>query len=70
MQVTEHMNLTVEEYQQHCDQYDGFCTSCEEWTVGGVEPDAENYTCEMCDEATVFGCEQLLIMGCLEIDDG
>ena len=42
----------------------GFCTACGE-DVEGVEPDAENYTCESCGEDAVFGAEQLLIMRCL-----
>ena len=32
-----------------------------------VEPDAENYSCEACGEDEVFGVEQLLIRGELEI---
>jgi predicted RNA-binding Zn-ribbon protein involved in translation (DUF1610 family) len=39
----------------------GFCTACGE-EVEGVEPDAEDYTCESCGEDAVCGAEQLLIM--------
>ena len=39
----------------------GICTSCGEEAYG-VEPDAQNYTCDCCEEETVFGCEILLFM--------
>ncbi len=41
----------------------GFCTSCGA-EVDGCEPDAEEYDCEVCGaEGTVYGAEQLLILG-------
>lgn len=40
----------------------GICISCGE-DAYGVEPDAEKYTCETCGKNTVFGGEQLLLMG-------
>lgn len=42
--------------------YMGFCTSCGE-EAHGVEPDAHEYTCEACGCDTVYGAEELLIMG-------
>lgn len=39
----------------------GFCLACGA-EAEGVEPDAENYECEVCGESRVFGAEQLLIM--------
>ncbi len=38
----------------------GFCTACGE-DVEGVEPDAEDLTCEVCGEDAVCGAEQLLM---------
>lgn len=38
----------------------GFCLICGS-EAGGVEPDAENYTCESCGAEQVFGSDQLLI---------
>ena len=40
----------------------GICIACAN-EQGGAEPDAENYECEACGELTVYGAEQLLIMG-------
>jgi hypothetical protein len=40
----------------------GFCINCYE-EAEGVEPDAREYFCESCGQATVFGAEELLLMG-------
>lgn len=56
----------MEEYQDAVDSYMGWCTTCEQFTTGCVEPDAEGYRCEKCDEHTVMGAEQALI--CMEIE--
>lgn len=40
----------------------GFCLSCGE-SQDGVEPDACEYECESCGESTVYGAEEVLIMG-------
>ncbi len=40
----------------------GFCTECG-LEHDGCEPDARNYKCEDCGTNTVFGAEELLIMG-------
>jgi hypothetical protein len=44
------------------DEMVGFCTACGE-EQGGVEPDAERYTCQSCGANTVYGAEMLLLMG-------
>jgi hypothetical protein len=38
----------------------GICIACGE-DQEGCEPDAEKYTCESCNDSTVYGAEQLLI---------
>jgi hypothetical protein len=47
----------------------GGCLACGEIKYGMVEPDAEKYECEECGENEVYGLEQLLLMGKLEIED-
>lgn len=61
------MKITMNEYINHCNDYDGFCLACEEFTCGGVEPDAEGYLCEMCGENKVMGTEDALISGHIEV---
>jgi hypothetical protein len=38
----------------------GFCICCGE-EAEGCEPDAHEYECESCGEASVYGAEELLI---------
>lgn len=39
----------------------GFCTACGA-EADGCEPDAEEYECECCGEAAVYGAQQLAFM--------
>ena len=52
------LNQIMEAIEQ--DNSNGFCIACGAEAYG-VEPDAEAYTCESCDEPKVYGAEQLLI---------
>jgi hypothetical protein len=38
----------------------GFCLACGA-EAEGVEPDAEQYTCEICGEPAVYGAAEILI---------
>jgi hypothetical protein len=60
-------SFSVQEFQDMCEEDMGYCIFCHEFTNSGVEPDAENYTCESCNNETVFGAEQALIMGLLTV---
>jgi len=44
------------------DDHLGFCIVCG-FEQGGCEPDAREYVCESCGAKTVYGAEELLIMG-------
>lgn len=64
------MNLTCEEFQEHCDSYDGYCTHCKEVTrFGMTEPDARNYPCPDCGKNTCMGIEWALLEGEIDITD-
>jgi hypothetical protein len=59
--------LSEEEYRAHTNDYDGFCTECQEFTrVGATEPDATGYECPQCELHTCLGAEEALIEGLLE----
>lgn len=60
--------IEEDEYHQHCDNSDGYCTACNTWTTGGVEPDAEGYLCEACGENAVMGAEDAVMMGMVLVD--
>jgi hypothetical protein len=64
-----HISITAEEYQDHCENYDGVCLACGEFSCGGVEPDAENYGCDCCGKNKVYGTEQALLIGMLTISE-
>jgi hypothetical protein len=47
----------------------GWCINCAEFTNdSGVEPDAENYECEVCGHNSVMGAEQALIEGYVDFE--
>jgi hypothetical protein len=56
------------EYLELRDSDGGICLSCGEH-ADGCEPDAERYECEACGEHAVYGIEQALIMGRIDITD-
>lgn len=59
--------MTEEEYHMHDDSHDGGCLACGEIQDGGCEPDARNYKCEACGERQVFGMQELMIVGHIEL---
>lgn len=46
----------------------GVCLGCGEEAYG-VEPDARGYVCESCGEPKVYGLEEAVIMGVVDVDD-
>lgn len=46
----------------------GYCTECGD-EHDNVEPDAERYKCANCGAYAVFGAQQLLLMGLVEIEE-
>ncbi len=64
------IEMTVEEYQEHVDSDDGYCTVCNEVTrFGDTEPDAEKYPCPDCNGNTCMGIELAMVAGHIDIVD-
>lgn len=61
------MLVSKEEFEAHCEEYDGLCTACGAIQWGEVEPDAEGYQCDECNSESVMGFEQALLCGFVEI---
>ena len=61
------VEVTEEEFLEHVDENDGVCSHCGEWSFGGCEPDARNYLCESCGKQKVFGAEEALMIGVVDI---
>jgi hypothetical protein len=62
------IKITEEDYHEMCKDSGGFCLKCG-IEVYGIEPDARRYTCEECDTPNVYGIEELLMMGKLDITE-
>lgn len=60
------IRVSEDEYSERTDGSEGVCLACGAWR-GECEPDAEDYPCEACGEASVYGAEQALLIGALEI---
>lgn len=61
-----HIKLTESQFREMREEYIGICLNCRAQSYE-VEPDAENYTCDACDQEAVQGIENLLIVGTLVI---
>lgn len=61
------VKISEEQFQQYESDYVGFCTECQSFNTGGVEPDAQNYPCEECDTNSVQGTLEVLLDGLVEI---
>jgi hypothetical protein len=59
--------VSVYDYNEAVDQYLGWCTTCDDFTRDSTEGDAEDYLCEICEENSVMGAENALIMGIIEL---
>lgn len=56
------ITFTLGQIEEAMECQSGFCTKCGAEREC-CEPDARNYDCHDCGEASVFGAEELLIMG-------
>jgi predicted RNA-binding Zn-ribbon protein involved in translation (DUF1610 family) len=62
------INLDKEEYLEMRNDYMGICLACKDQACE-IEPDAREYKCENCGEKKVYGIEELLLMGEIEINE-
>lgn len=60
------IKMTEREYMQHLEDSTGVCTNCRSIREC-CEPDARNYRCDECGEDSVFGVEELLMEGNLQL---
>jgi hypothetical protein len=55
---------TVKDLQN---SYGGVCLNCGAFQWDGCEPDAENYFCEECENNAVWGIDQAILIGKVNI---
>lgn len=61
--------VTMARYVEACKCYEGWCCECEAFTTGCCEPDARRYECESCGGRSVYGVEEALTRGMIDIGE-
>lgn len=61
--------ITEFEYREAADNYTGWCKKCHDFTRDECEPDARRYGCPVCEQRTVYGAEEALMMGLIEFKE-
>lgn len=56
------VRFTLEQIQEADDNQEGFCIECGA-AREGCEPDARRYACDDCGKASVYGAQELVLMG-------
>lgn len=54
--------FNLEDIEAAIDDMTGFCIACGA-ARGGCEPGARRYVCEVCGARSVYGAEELILMG-------
>lgn len=49
--------------------YSGWCIKCGDWTHDCCEPDAHKYECPECECNSVYGAEELILLGMVIFDE-
>ena len=60
--------MSADDWQDMDNDSMGYCVNCNEFTTDCVEPDAQGYTCDDCEQPAVMGAQDALILGYIEID--
>lgn len=61
--------VSEDRYEQACAENEGFCIRCKAFTNYECEPDARRYVCDECGRSSVYGAEEALLMGLIDIGD-
>ena len=62
-------SLTEEEFMEGNEGGLGYCVACGEERTEFTEPDTEKQKCEACGQHQVYGLDNLLIMGLIDITE-
>ena len=61
------IGMTTQEFADESDNHSGYCVACGEVTSDCCEPDARRYECPVCEKKTVFGMDESLLNGFIDI---
>jgi hypothetical protein len=64
------IRLSKDEFHDLNENGGGACLACGDIVESGVEPDARGYRCGHCGEPKVYGIEECVIMGRVELVAG
>ncbi len=62
-------SMSAGEYRAYVNDSYGFCLSCGA-EHSQIEPDAEGYSCDSCEEPEVMGIENMLLEGRVNLPEG
>lgn len=59
--------VALARYEKAAEGYEGFCAKCAKFTADSCEPDAREYECPRCGEPKVYGAEEAMMMGLIDV---
>jgi len=63
------VKISAEEYLKLTEDYAGYCTACEKVIPeAGIEPDAEDCECPLCEGKFMIGLDNAVVEGNIEVD--
>lgn len=62
------LKMTENQYHELVNDQMGICLACRT-TKSGCEPDARRYECDECGKQEVYGTEECLLMGRIELTE-
>ena len=60
--------MDVREFREYSDGEGGWCVHCADFFP--ADPDARRGECELCENRTLWGLEELAIEGLIRLEDG
>jgi hypothetical protein len=59
--------MTEKDFHEYDDNQMGMCIKCGEMSDGDCEPDARRYPCGACKKNAVYGMQEMMLMGWIEL---
>jgi len=59
--------VSMARYEAAVEGYEGYCAACKKWSAECCEPDARGYECPRCEQPKVYGAEEAMMMGLVEV---
>ena len=66
--MSKKLTFDLEVIEEGMENYLGFCIECGA-EKESCEPDARNYSCDECGKYSVYGAEEIIMMGLINLED-